>query len=98
MNGQPAANNAQLCELDHAIGFSGTIDKSVYLHPNAREYIMIAGCSIVTGDLNDPHSQHFLTAHDDLISCISVSNMGHLLASGKFKTTLTLKSNLFILI
>jgi len=44
---------------------------------------MIAGCSIVTGDLNDPHSQHFLTAHDDLISCIAVSNQGQLLASGQ---------------
>jgi len=55
----------------------------VFLHPNAKEYVLIAGCSIVTGDLNDPHSQHFLTAHDDLITCIAVSNMGGLIASGK---------------
>ena len=59
------------------------MDNSVFLHPNAKEYVLIAGCSIVTGDLNDPHSQHFLTAHDDLISCIAVSNMGGLIASGK---------------
>lgn len=44
---------------------------------------MIAGCSIVSGSLNDPHSQHFLTAHDDLITCIAVSNLGNLIASGK---------------
>ena len=84
MNGAPVANNAQAVELDHAIGFSGCIGGSVHLHPNAKEYVMIAGCSIVTGDLNDPHSQHFLTAHDDLISCIAVSNLGNLLASGKY--------------
>ena len=44
---------------------------------------MIAGCSVITGDLNDPHSQHFLTAHDDLITCIAVSHNGKLLASGQ---------------
>ena len=71
-------------ELDHAIGFSGKVDNSVFLHPNAKEYVCIAGCSIVTGDLNDPHSQHFLTAHDDLITCLAISNMGGLIASGKF--------------
>ena len=38
----------------------------------------------MTGDLNDPHSQHFLTAHDDLITCLAISNMGGLIASGKF--------------
>lgn len=75
-----------MVELDHAIGFSGKVDNSVFLHPNAKEYVMLAGCSIVTGDLNDPHSQHFLTAHDDLITCIAVSNMGHLIASGKLKS------------
>lgn len=79
-----AQQPVSMVELDHAIGFSGKVDNSVFLHPNAKEYILIAGCSIVTGDLNDPHSQHFLTAHDDLITCISISNMGHLLASGKF--------------
>ena len=52
-------------ELDHAIGFSGRIINSVYLHPNAKEYILIAGCSFVIGDLSDPHNQDFLTAHDD---------------------------------
>lgn len=44
---------------------------------------MIAGCSIVVGDLNDPHNQHFLTAHDDQITCLAVSNQGGLLASGQ---------------
>jgi WD40 repeat protein len=45
--------------------------------------VLVAGCSIVVGNLNDPHNQSFLTAHDDLITCLSVSNAGGLLASGQ---------------
>jgi hypothetical protein len=84
INGQVISANASMVELDHAIGFSGKINNSVFLHPNQKEYICLAGCSIVSGDLNDPHSQNFLTAHDDIISTVAVSNYGHLLASGKF--------------
>jgi hypothetical protein len=60
MKNVPATSGSQggqmLVELDHAIGFSGRVDNSVFLHPNAKEYVLIAGCSIVSGDLNDPHS------------------------------------------
>jgi hypothetical protein len=34
-------------ELDHAIGYSGNVVGSVYLHPNAQDYVLVAGCSIV---------------------------------------------------
>lgn len=70
-------------ELDHAIGFSGKVVGSVHLHPNARDYVLIAGCSIVIGDLSDPHTQNFLTAHDDQITCMAIANGGHLIASGQ---------------
>jgi len=83
MNGQAISTNASMVELDHAIGFSGKVDNSVFLHPNGKDFVLIAGSSIVAGDLNDPHSQHFLTAHDDLITCIAISNDGSLLASGQ---------------
>ena len=83
MNGAAISTNASMVELDHAIGFSGKVDNSVFLHPNSKDFVLIAGSSIVAGDLNDPHSQHFLTAHDDLITCIAISNSGKLLASGK---------------
>jgi len=56
MNGQATSNNAQMVELDHSIGFSGKVNDSVFLHPNSVNYVSIAGCSIVCGDLNDPHS------------------------------------------
>jgi len=65
MNGQPTSTNNSLVELDHSIGFSGKIPDSVHLNPNSQNYILVAGCSVVAGDLTDPHSQHFLTAHDD---------------------------------
>ena len=37
----------------------------------------------MTRDLQDPHNQHFLTAHDDQITCLAVSNSGSMLASGQ---------------
>ena len=43
----------------------------------------MAASSIVTRDLQDPHNQHFLTAHDDQITCLAVSNSGNMLASGQ---------------
>ena len=45
--------------------------------------MLIAGCSIVIGDLSDPHNQNFLTAHDDQITCLAIANQGHIIASGQ---------------
>lgn len=47
--------SSEQVELDHAIGFSGRIVDSVHLHPNQKEYLLIAGCSVVVGSLSDPH-------------------------------------------
>jgi len=60
-----AITSGQQVELDHSIGFSGKVIDSVVLHPNIKDYILIVGCSIVVRDVQDPHNQHFLTAHDD---------------------------------
>jgi len=35
---------------------------------------MIAGASIIVGDLTDPHNQYFLRGHDDQITCLAISN------------------------
>jgi WD40 repeat protein len=70
-------------ELDHSIGYSGKIVDSVHLHPSLKEFILVAASSIVVRDLNDPHNQHFLTAHDDQITCLAISNNGQMLASGQ---------------
>jgi len=71
-----------IVELEHAIGFSGKIPRSVYLHPNGKDYICIAGGCIVITNLSDPHDQSFLTEHDDQITCLAISNNGKLIASG----------------
>ena len=81
--GQTEVTTSRQVELDHSIGFSGSVVDSVRLHPGSREYILIAGSSIVVRNIQDPHDQHFLTAHDDMITCLAVSNNGSLLASGQ---------------
>lgn len=87
MEGNPigggALTSTPIVELDHAIGYSGQIVNSVHLHPNAREYVLIAGASIIVWDINDPHNQHFMRGHDDQITCLSVSHGGSMLASGQ---------------
>ena len=72
-----------IVELDHAIGYSGLINRSVFLHPNQKDFVMIAGASIIVGDLTDPHNQFFLRGHDDQITCIAISNNGAMIASGQ---------------
>ena len=56
---------------------------TIHLHPSLKEYILVAGSSIVVRYLSDPHNQHFLTAHDAQITCLAVSNNGAFLASGQ---------------
>ena len=76
---------ANILELEHAIGYSGKIVQSVYLHPNGKDFIYIAGGCIVICDLADPHQQTFLRGHDNQITCLAVSSLGSLLASGSFQ-------------
>ena len=49
--GQQEITSGRQIELDHSIGFSGSIFDSVHLHPSAREYILIVGSSIVIRDI-----------------------------------------------
>lgn len=80
--GQTEVTKGNQVELDHSIGYSGAVVGSVQLHPSLKEYVLIVGSSIVVRDISDPHNQHFLTAHDDQITCLAVSNQGNLIASG----------------
>lgn len=54
--GQQQPTASQQVELDHSIGFSGKVVDSVFLHPSLKEYILIAGSSLVVRDLQDPHN------------------------------------------
>jgi len=77
------SKNEGLIELEHAIGYSGRIVKSVFMHPNGQDFLRISGGCIVVSDLADPHKQSFLREHDDQITCLAISHGGHLLASGE---------------
>lgn len=79
---EPSGKDLNIVELEHAIGYSGTIVQSAYLHPNGKDFVYIAGGCIVVCDLNDPHQQTFLRGHDNQITCIALSLSGRLLASG----------------
>ena len=70
-------------ELEHAIGYSAEYLKSIYFHPNSINYIYITGACIVIGDLTNAQGQNFLRGHDDLITCLSLSPSGNLIASGQ---------------
>lgn len=79
---QPIANPNQ-AELDHSIGYSGKVVNGVHLNPASQDYALVAGCSVVIRDIQDPHNQHFMTAHDDQITCLAISNNGQMIASGQ---------------
>ena len=70
-------------ELEHAIGFSGTVRDVLAFHPNGRDLIYAAGGCVVACDKDDPHKQTFFRGHDDSISCLTVSSSGGIIASGQ---------------
>ena len=77
-------NNEDLgiIELEHAIGYSGTIVKAVWFHPNGRDFIYISGGCVVISNLEDTHDQKFLRGHDNQITSLSISPNGKYLATG----------------
>jgi len=48
-----------------------------------KDYVRAVGCVLIVGSLQDPHEQHFLHGHDDFITCVAVSQRGHLCATGQ---------------
>ena len=70
-------------QLEHGMGYNGLTKNSLILHPNLVDYIYIAGGVIVIAEMNDPNKQKLLRCHDDVVTCISLSHNGELLASGQ---------------
>jgi len=70
-------------ELQHAMGYNGNIPKSIILHNNLVEYLYIAGSYIVSTEMNEPNKQSILRGHDDVVTCMTLSNNGKLLATGQ---------------
>ena len=70
-------------ELEHAIGYSAEFLKSIFFHPNQKNYLYITGACVVIGDLSDPQGQSFLRGHDDTVTCLAMSLNGTFIASGQ---------------
>lgn len=70
-------------DLEHAIGCNVGFKNVCHLHPNGKDYLKAVGGVVIVGDLRDPHEQAFLHGHDDFITCLAVSNRGHLAATGQ---------------
>ncbi|KAH8047317.1 WD repeat-containing protein [Aureococcus anophagefferens] len=71
-------------ELEHVIGFTGASPRTFLALPGARErFVKAMGSIAVLGDLDDPHAQKLLRAHDEPISALATSVDGSLLASGQ---------------
>lgn len=71
-------------ELEHAIGFAGSVPGALLYHPNGKDFIYVAGGCVVICDFTDPHNQVFLRGHDGNISCLAMSASGRYLASGQY--------------
>jgi cilia- and flagella-associated protein 52 len=69
-------------EIDHTIGFS-TNPNCLHYHPNGSHYVYCSGWNVGIGHLIDSHSQQFLRCHDDMVTCLTLSSSGSLIASGQ---------------
>lgn len=69
-------------ELQAVIGFKGTVQSSLILHPDQEHLIFPLGCTVVLRNLLKK-TQSFLQGHDNQVNCITVSKSGRLLASGQ---------------
>lgn len=67
----------------HCISAPGKINKSLFIHPNGKEIVSIMGHCILVTNLENPTDQRYFRYHDDEITCLSISNKGHLLSSGQ---------------
>jgi hypothetical protein len=58
--GKTSGGGGAAIELEHAIGFNGSIPSGLWCHPNGKDFIYPAGGCLVVCDFNDPHNQVFL--------------------------------------
>lgn len=90
-----ASDNGIAVELEHAIGFSGSIPGALHVLPSSPRagagsgtgpsdrFIAAAGACAVINSVTDAHSQVFLRGHRGNISVMGLSPSGRLLATGE---------------
>lgn len=70
-------------ELEHAIGFVGSIPGGLHMLPTGEDMVYASGSCLIMANLEDPHKQVFLRGHSERIGCFDVSPDGSLAASGQ---------------
>ena len=70
--------------LSACVGFSGTVQGGLLLHPVTQQHIIYPlGSSIVIRNVHDNSDQVFLQAHTDRVTAMAISADGTMLASGQ---------------
>jgi len=77
-------NGSNILELQGVIGFNGSVNSGLILHPGDQHIIYPLGSTIVIKNLID-NTQTFLQkdGHDRSVSCLALSSTGKYLASGQ---------------
>lgn len=56
--------------LHAVIGFGGSVENGLLVHPDGKTLIYPLGSTIVLRDKHDPRSQEFLQGHTDKVSVV----------------------------
>lgn len=81
-------------ELVKTIGFNGTINGGLCIHPDRQHIIYALGQTIIVEDIQKK-KQEFLNGHSDNVSCLAVSKQGTYIASGQI-THMGFKADIFV--
>lgn len=93
-----AAEDSPL-ELEHMLGFAEGGKGSVQFHPSdAHVMISFTGRLVLISSIRDAHEQEFLRGHNEEITCLAVSPMGTMIASGQLSTTRVPSSEAMVIV
>eukprot|EP00891_Asterochloris_glomerata_P001613 jgi/Astpho2/1613/Aster-07933 len=81
--------------LTSCIGFSGSVENGLQLHPDGQTLVYPLGSTIVVRDVKGLKQQDFLQGHTDKVSCLAISKSGRYLASGQL-TYMGLKADIIL--
>ncbi|KAL1504617.1 hypothetical protein AB1Y20_008400 [Prymnesium parvum] len=86
-------------ELEHMMGFAAAGTGSVHFHPTEPDVMVsYTGRLVVLSNIHDAHQQEFLKGHNEEITCLALSPMGTMIASGQVSTTRVPRSEAMVLV
>ncbi|EUB62330.1 WD repeat-containing protein [Echinococcus granulosus] len=68
--------------LRGVIGFNGSVEDCLHVHPDRQNFVYALGCAVVIEDLNS-RKQNLLQGHTSNVVCLAVSRDGCYVASGQ---------------